>query len=198
MINALRTAAIYPVSLIASVAIMSAACGPEAATAKPAKNLHQLTATTIDGKTKKLSDYKGRVLLVVNTASQCGYTRQYAGLQALYSNMNKAGLEILAFPSNDFGGQEPGTEADIKQFCQTRYKTTFPLFSKVHAKGKQKSPVYQFLTEGGRKQYQGEVRWNFTKFLVDKNGAVIGRYESHVDPNDSALLTDIKKALAQN
>jgi glutathione peroxidase len=182
--------------LFAGCFLLVAACAPEGAQAKPAKSLHDLTVTTIDGKKKNLSDYKGKVVLVVNTASQCGYTRQYAGLQTLYKKMAGKGFEVLAFPSNDFGEQEPGTEAEIKQFCETRYKTTFPLFSKVHATGKQKSSIYRFLTESGAEPFRGDVRWNFTKFLVNKSGQVVGRYESHVDPGDAKLAADIQKSLA--
>ena len=175
---------------------LGTACGAKQPEGKVSSNVHSLTVKTIDGKQQKLSDYKGKVLLVVNTASQCGYTRQYKGLQALYAQLQKSGLEVLAFPSNDFGGQEPGTDTEIKQFCETRYRTTFPLFSKVHATGANKSPLYRLLTEGSPKQYQGDVRWNFTKFLVDKDGAVVGRYESSVSPSDAGLVKDIKKYLA--
>ena len=184
------------IALFIGCLFLGTACAPDTANAKPVTSLHELAVKTIDGKKKNLSDYKGKVVLVVNTASQCGYTRQYAGLQKLYKKMATKGFEVLAFPSNDFGGQEPGTEAEIKQFCESRYKTTFPLFSKVHAVGKQKSPLYRFLTEGGDKKFQGDVRWNFTKFLVDKSGQVIGRYESHVDPEDAKLASDIENSLA--
>ena len=188
-------------TLVSLVTVLTAlalgtACGAKQPEGKVSSNVHSLTVKTIDGKQQKLSDYKGKVLLVVNTASQCGYTRQYKDLQALYSQLQKSGLEILAFPSNDFGGQEPGTDTEIKQFCESRYRTTFPLFSKVHATGAKKSPLYRLLTEASPKQYQGDVRWNFTKFLVDKDGSVVGRYESGVSPSDAGLVKDIKTLLA--
>ena len=183
-----------PVALTLILAIsLSTACGAKPPAATTGGTLHDLSVKTIDGKTKKLSDYKGKVLLIVNTASECGYTRQYAGLQTLYAKMQKSGFEVLAFPSNDFGQQEPGTDSEIKEFCETRYKTTFPLFSKVRAKGKDISPIYRFLTMESAKQFQGDVSWNFTKFLVDKKGHVVGRFESHVSPDASALMSAIEK-----
>ena len=142
--------------------------------------------TDIDGNTVKLSDkYAGKVLFIVNTASKCGYTRQYAELEALYRKYHDEGFEILAFPSNDFGEQEPGSEQEIKEFCSTKFDVTFPLFSKVKVKGDDKTPLYKFLTnKETNPTWGGEIKWNFAKFLVGRDGKVIGRYEPAVKPMD--------------
>ncbi|HVO29318.1 MAG TPA: glutathione peroxidase, partial [bacterium] len=124
-------------------------------------SFHDLTANSLDGKPVKMSDYKGKVLLVVNTASECGFTPQYAGLEKLYEDYKDRGVVVLGFPSNDFGGQEPGTPAQIRAFCDTKYHVQFPLFEKVKTKGAGQSPVYAFLTKG-----HGEPKWNFHKYLV--------------------------------
>jgi len=153
-------------------------------------SLHDLTATTIDLQPQPLSAYKGKVALVVNTASECGYTPQYAGLEQLSREYAGRGLVVLGFPSNDFGGQEPGTEAQIKSFCDTRYKVTFPLFSKVATKGPGQSPVYQFLTSNHE-----PPRWNFHKYLVGKDGQVIRAFGHRVSPEDRELRAAIESAL---
>jgi glutathione peroxidase len=160
-----------------------------------AQSLYDLSATSIDGEPKNLSAYQGKVLLVVNVASQCGYTPQYAGLQKLYTTYHDRGLEVLGFPSNDFGQQEPGTEAEIKHFCSSRFGVSFPLFSKTKVTGPDKDPVYSFLTKstGG-----AEVGWNFEKFLVNRQGLVIGRFPSSVRPDDSRLVGEIEKALSNS
>jgi glutathione peroxidase len=159
----------------------------------PAMSVHAFTVKSNDGKETKLSAYAGKVLLVVNTASECGYTPQYKGLQGLYEAYKGRGLEVLAFPSNDFGAQEPGTDADIKNFCELRYKTRFPLFAKVPVKGAGAVPLYQHLAA----QRGGDVRWNFTKFLVDRQGQVVGRFEPSVAPDSEELKAAVEKALAQ-
>jgi glutathione peroxidase len=155
-------------------------------------SFYDLEATSIDGAPVKLSEYKGKVLLIVNVASRCGYTPQYEGLQNLYNTYRDQGFVVLGFPSNDFGGQEPGTEAEIKAFCSSKFGANFPLFSKVAVVGAAKHPVYQFLTQstGGR-----EVGWNFEKFLVDRSGRVAGRFPSSVAPASSELTTAISAAL---
>ncbi len=154
----------------------------------------------IDGDAVKLHDkYAGKVLLIVNTASKCGYTPQYADLEALYEQYKAKGLEVLAFPSNDFGGQEPGTEAEIKEFCSSKFKVTFPLFSKVVVKGDGKAPLYQYLTDTKtHPETGGEVKWNFTKFLVGRDGKVIARYEPKVKPTDDTVKEAVEKALAED
>jgi len=153
---------------------------------------YDFTLRTIDGVEKALADYRGSVLLIVNTASACGFTPQYAGLEKLHEAYESRGLRVLGFHSNDFGRQEPGTEEEIKTFCSTRYNVTFPLFSKVAVKGPSKHPLYAFLTQAAP---AGEVKWNFAKFLIGKDGNVIARYDSSVTPQDRALLDQIEKAL---
>jgi len=152
-----------------------------------------LAVTTIDGKEKPLSEYAGKVLLIVNVASRCGFTPQYAGLEALYQQYHAQGLEVLAFPCNDYGGQEPGTNEEIVQFCSTKYDVTFPLFEKVRAKGSQQHPLYARLTSVDS---AGDVSWNFEKFLVNKKGEVVERFKSAVKPDAPELVGAIEQALA--
>jgi glutathione peroxidase len=155
-------------------------------------SFHDLTAETIDRKPQPLSAYKGQVLLVVNTASECGATPQYAGLEALWREYKDRGFAVLGFPSNDFGAQEPGTEAEIKTFCDVNYKVTFPLYAKVATKGGAQSPVYKFLTTG-----HGTPKWNFHKYLVGKDGQVVGEFGTQVTPDDPTLRAAIEAALAK-
>jgi glutathione peroxidase len=155
------------------------------------QTLHELTIKNIDGQETSLSKYTGKVCLVVNVASQCGYTPQYKGLEALYQAYNHQGLEILGFPSNDFGAQEPGTEAQIKQFCSTKYDVSFDMFSKVKVTGAEKVDIYKYLTE----TTGNEVQWNFNKFLVDKEGKVVKYYASSVTPDSPELKKDIEALL---
>lgn len=152
----------------------------------------------IDGKDVLLSQYKGKVLLIVNTASQCGYTPQYQGLEALYQQEKARGFEVLAFPANEFGRQEPGTNAEIKTFCKTRYDVSFPLFSKIVVKGEGIHPLYQFLTNPEtNSSFAGEIPWNFTKFLVDRQGRVIARFSPGDEPQSPKVTQAIETALAQ-
>jgi len=150
-----------------------------------------LKTKTLDGAPADLGQYKGKVLLVVNTASACGYTPQYEGLEKLYSEMKDKGVVVLGFPSNDFGGQEPGTPTEIKQFCQLKYKVDFPMFEKVKTKGAGQSPLYKAL---GTK---GEPKWNFHKYLVGKDGTVKGAFPSNVAPESKELRAAIDAALAE-
>ncbi len=145
----------------------------------------------IDGKELDLSKFKGKVVLIVNVASQCGYTPQYKGLQELFDKYEKEGLVVLGVPANDFGKQEPGTEAEIKEFCTTNYKVKFPLTSKVVVKGPDKTELYKILTATGG----GEVGWNFEKFLIGRDGKVVNRYKSAVSPDSDELVKAIKTAL---
>jgi glutathione peroxidase len=149
----------------------------------------------IDGKDVALMEYKGKVALVVNTASKCGYTGQYEGLEKLYKTYQTKGLVVLGFPSNDFLSQEPGTNEEIAKFCKFNFGVTFPLFEKNPVKGKEKQPVYQFLTSAYKGKPSGEVGWNFEKFLVDKSGNVVARFKSSVKPNDSELIKKIEELL---
>jgi glutathione peroxidase len=155
-----------------------------------ANNVHEFTLNSIDGKPAPLSAYKGKVLLMVNVASQCGYTPQYTGLESLYRKYKDQGLVVLGFPANNFGSQEPGSDAEIKQFCSRKFDVTFPMYSKISVKGSDAAPLYQFLEEKG-----GPVKWNFTKFLVDGNGNVIKKFESGVGPESPELVSEVEKAL---
>ncbi|MDE2293777.1 MAG: glutathione peroxidase [Elusimicrobia bacterium] len=155
--------------------------------------IHDYEAKTIDGQPKKLSDYRGKVLLIVNTASECGYTPQYAGLQALYEKYAAKGFEVLAFPANEFGAQEPGTDAQIKAFCSTKFRTTFPLFSKVVVKGPGIHPLYSYLTM--KSPFPGEVPWNFAKFLVGKDGAVKARFTPDDEPLSETVTSKVEELL---
>ena len=161
------------------------------ATAMFAASVHDYTLNSIDGQPAPLSAYKGKVLLLVNVASKCGYTPQYTGLEALYQKYKDRGLVVIGFPANNFGAQEPGTNDEIKAFCTRNYNVTFPMYAKVSVKGDDKTPLYQFLTD----KTGGEVKWNFTKFLVDKNGGVVTRFESKVTPESPELTTAIEQAL---
>jgi len=163
-----------------------------------ATSVHEFTMTSIDGKPAPFSQYKGKVVMVVNVASKCGYTPQYAGLQGLYEKYKDKGFVIVGVPANNFGGQEPGTNEEIQAFCSRTYNVTFPLTAKVSVKGDDKTPLYQYLTDPtSNSATGGEVRWNFTKFLVDKNGKVIARFESKVTPESPEVAAAIEKALAQ-
>ncbi len=157
------------------------------------KNIYAFSAKTIDGKDLELSQFKGKTLLVVNTASRCGFTPQYDGLEKLYEKYKSRGFEILGFPANNFMWQEPGNDAEIKQFCSLKYKVTFPMFSKISVKGKDIHPLYQFLTkESG---FNGDVSWNFNKFLVDSSGSVVARFDSKVDPMSPDLIKKLESIL---
>lgn len=156
-----------------------------------ASSVHEFSMTTIDGKPAPLSAYKGKVVLFVNVASKCGYTPQYTGLQSLYEKYKDKGLVIVGVPANNFGSQEPGTNEEIKTFCSRNYNVTFPMMSKVSVKGSDITPLYGYLTQTG-----GEVKWNFTKFLVDKDGKVVSRFESKVTPDSTEMASAIEKALA--
>jgi glutathione peroxidase len=164
---------------------------------KPASVL-DVRVKDIDGQDVDLSQYKGQVLLIVNTASQCGYTPQYQGLEALYGKFKAKGFEVLAFPANEFGRQEPGTDQEIKTFCKTRYDVTFPLFSKIVVKGEGIHPLYQFLTNPeSDPKFAGEIPWNFTKFLVDRKGQVIARFAPKDEPESPKVTQAIEAALAE-
>jgi len=153
--------------------------------------------TDIDGKPVDLKQYKGKVVMIVNVASKCGYTPQYTGLEATYKKYEKQGFVILGFPANNFGHQEPGTNDEIKTFCSSKYEVTFPMMSKISVAGEDQAPLYKWLTS---KQTAGDfgfpIGWNFTKFLVDRNGNLIARWESKVKPEDAQVTQEIEKALA--
>jgi glutathione peroxidase len=151
---------------------------------------------TIDGETVDLEDFEGKVVLVVNVASECGLTPQYNGLQAMYDKYKDKGFVVLAFPCNQFGSQEPGSEAEIKQFCSTKYNVNFPMFSKVEVNGENAAPMYKFLTEKDLKPVgSGKVSWNFEKFLIDRDGQAIGRFSPRTAPSDPELVKAIEAEL---
>jgi glutathione peroxidase len=154
--------------------------------------ISDIAVKTMDGQEQQLKAYAGKVLLIVNVASYCGYTSQYAGLQKLYEKYKAQGLEVLAFPCNDYGMQEPDANEKIQQFCSTRFGVTFPLFDKVHARGAEQHPLYAKLTQTEPK---GDVSWNFEKFLIGKDGAVAGRFKSGVGPEAPELVSAIEEAL---
>ena len=159
------------------------------------RNVHSYAMESIYGESIKLSQYKGKALLIVNTASRCGFTRQYASLEKLYQQYKDRGLEILAFPANNFGGQEPGTNEQIQQFCSTKFRTTFPLFAKSSVKGKDINPLYKYLTE--KSPYSGPIQWNFNKFLISPDGEVVARYGSPVDPLSERLVSKLESILPE-
>ena len=162
-----------------------------------ASSVHEFTLNSIDGHPAPLQAYKGKVLLLVNVASRCGYTPQYKGLEAVYRKYKDQGLVVAGFPANNFGAQEPGTNEEIKTFCSRTYDVTFPIYAKVSVKGEDKTPLYQFLTDKeANPATGGEIRWNFTKFLVDRNGKVIARFESKAEPESAEMTGAIEKALA--
>ena len=173
----------------------------ERAAAKPAPtggtvqapSLYDFTVLTIDGETRSLGDYRGRTVLIVNTASRCGFTPQYESLEALYQQYKARGLEVLAFPANDFMGQEPGSNAEIKSFCSQRYHTSFPLFAKISVKGKQMAPLYRWLTQDS--PFPGDIPWNFTKFVVGPDGKVAARFGPQTDPRSKEVTGLLEKLL---
>jgi glutathione peroxidase len=157
---------------------------------------HDFEMKTIDGEPARLADYKGKVLLVVNVASRCGLTPQYKGLEALYRELKDRGFEVLGFPCNDFGAQEPGTEDQIKSFCSLNYDVSFPLFSKIHVKGSEQAPLYAFLTKTPTQpDGPGDIAWNFAKFLIGKDGQVVARFSPSADPTSSEVRGKIEEAL---
>ncbi len=163
-----------------------------------ATSIHEFTPRAIDGRAAPLAAYKGKVVLVVNVASKCGFTPQYAGLEALFQKYKERGLVVLGFPSNDFLWQEPGTNGEIADFCKRKYGVTFPLFSKVSVRGSDSEPLYRFLTDKeANPSTGGMIMWNFTKFLVDGNGKVIGRFGPRTEPGAPELIDAVERALRQ-
>jgi len=162
-----------------------------------AAGFYNFTLNSIDGKPAPLADYKGKVVLVVNVASQCGYTPQYSALESIYEKYKDQGFVILGFPANNFGAQEPGTNEEIKTFCTRKYSVTFPIYAKVSVKGDDRTPLYGYLTTQANPAVAGEIKWNFTKFLVDRNGNVVKRFEPDVTPDSPEVIAAIEKALKQ-
>ena len=184
-------------TLLLSLPLVAATLSAGAAAQGTPVSVYDFKVKTIDGQEASLAEYKGKALLIVNTASQCGFTPQYAGLEALYEKYKDKGLVVLAFPSNDFGGQEPGSNAEIKKFCELKYKTTFPLFGKVDVKGESAAPLYKYLTGLPGKQ-GGPITWNFNKFLVAPDGTVVEHFDSKTDPVGTTLTQKVEQVLPKS
>lgn len=185
-----RTAAI---ALLVCAAVAAAATTRSTGGRPVTRDIYGFTVRANDGTERSLAAYRGKALLVVNTASRCGFTPQYEGLEKLAQRYRARGFEVLAFPANDFLGQEPGTDAEIRSFCSLKYGNTFPLFSKIHVKGKDIAPLYAWLTR--ESPFPGDVSWNFAKFLVDPTGKVVARFEPKTDPLEAKLVAAVEAAL---
>ena len=168
---------------------------PNAPATQPSVSPLTFTVKDIDKKEYDLGQLKGKVVMIVNVASKCGLTKQYTGLEKLYRTYKDRGLVIVGFPANNFNSQEPGTEEEIKSFCSTKYDVTFPMMSKISVKGDDQHALYDLLTHKTPSEFQGEIGWNFTKFLVDRNGNVFARFASKTTPEDQQLVAAIEKAL---
>jgi glutathione peroxidase len=160
-----------------------------------ASGIYSFTLNSIDGKPAPLADYKGKVVMIVNVASQCGYTPQYSALEAIYEKYKDQGFVILGFPANNFGAQEPGTNEEIKTFCTRKYSVTFPMYAKISVKGDDQAPLYAYLTKETGAGISGDIKWNFTKFLIDRNGKVVQRFEPAVTPDSKEVTAGIEKQL---
>jgi glutathione peroxidase len=160
-----------------------------------ASGIYGFTLNSIDGKPAPLADYKGKVVMIVNVASQCGYTPQYSALEAIYEKYKDQGFVILGFPANNFGAQEPGTNEEIKTFCTRKYSVTFPMYAKISVKGDDQAPLYAFLTKDTGTGISGDIKWNFTKFLIDRSGKVVQRFEPAVTPDSKEVTAAIEKQL---
>ncbi len=170
---------------------------PSPTSAPPERSVHEFTLKNIDGQDVKLDQYKGKVVMIVNTASRCGLTSQYEGLQKIYDTYKDKGFVVLGFPANNFMGQEPGTEAEIKEFCTLNYKVSFPMFAKVSVKGTDQHPLYTFLThKDTNPEFSGDIGWNFEKFVLDKNGTTIARFSPRTLPDAPEVIAAIEKGLA--
>lgn len=175
-------------TLIASLIAMTAI-------AASAQSIYDIKLKDIDGKDTTLAAYKGKPVLIINVASKCGYTKQYSGLEATYQKYKAQGFAVLGFPCNQFGGQEPGTNEEIKQFCSSKFNVTFPLFDKIEVNGANRHPLYVALA-GKDSPFPGDIKWNFNKFLVGKDGKIIKRFDSKVTPDSEELTKAIEAALA--
>jgi len=187
--------AVYGVMRVRTVLGADVVKDPAAPDTKAASPL-DFTMKDIDGKDLNLADYKGKVVMIVNVASKCGFTPQYKGLEALYEKYKDKGFVILGFPANNFKSQEPGTDAQIKQFCTATYNVSFPMFSKISVKGDDQAPLYKLLTsKDANGDFAGDIGWNFTKFLVGKDGKVYARFGSSTKPDDAKVVEAIEKGL---
>ena len=176
-------------SLLMGLSLMTAAFS------HASTSIYDFTLPSIDGKSMPLSGFKGKVILLVNVASRCGYTPQYSALESIYEKYKDQGFVILGFPANNFGQQEPGTNEEIKTFCSRKYNVTFPMYGKVSVKGDDETPLYSYLTKDANPSVAGEIKWNFTKFLVDRSGRVVQRFESKIAPDSPEVVGAIEKLL---
>lgn len=194
------------IAVILAVAVVAIAGGayklgfilnPSPSTPTPERSMYEFTMKNIDGQDVKLDAYKGKVVMVVNVASKCGYTPQYEGLEALYEKHKDKGFVILGFPANNFMGQEPGTEAEIKEFCSSKYHVTFPMFAKISVKGTDQHPLYNYLTnKATNPEFAGDITWNFNKFLIDRSGKIVARFSSDDTPESAEVSAAVEKYLA--
>ena len=192
-----RTSMTLVLGLMSLIVIAGVAIGQTKTGGKVPEVLN-FTMNSLGGQPVNLSKYQGRVVLIVNTASECGYTYQYEGIQALHKKYASQGLSVLGFPSNDFGQQEPGTNAEIQQFCKANYGVEFDMFSKIDVLGESKAPLYRFLTsKSTNPQWAGDVSWNFEKFLIDREGRIVGRFLSAVEPMSAEVTGAVESALAK-
>jgi glutathione peroxidase len=183
---------------VRNLAIVLTLCVAGVCMATPSTSVYNFTLKSIDGQPVSLSSYHGKVLLLVNVASKCGYTPQYAGLESLYEKYKDRGLVIVGIPANNFAAQEPGTNEEIKKFCSNRYNVTFPMMAKVSVVGEDKTPLYVFLTDKSvNPQIGGEIKWNFTKFLFDRNGKPVERFEPAVTPESPQVTAAVESALGK-
>ncbi len=159
-------------------------------------SIYEFKPTNINGKETSLSEFEGDVLLIVNTASECGYTPQYEGLQALQQKYSEKGFNVLGFPANNFGGQEPGTDEEIKKFCKVNYDVSFPMFSKLSVKGSDQHPLFKYLTNADNPDFTGQIKWNFEKFLISKDGTLLRRFQSATEPESDEITKAIEQALS--
>src|SRR5499427_10879347 len=184
--------------IVASLTMLAVVAGAQTKSGGKVSDVLNFTMNTITGQLVNLSNYSGKVVLIVNTVSQCGFTYQYEGLQKLHKKYAAQGLSILGFPSNDFGAQEPGSDAEIQQFCKSNYGVQFDMFSKVKVLGRDKVPLFQHLTSSATNpKFPGEIDWNFEKFLIGRDGQIIGRFKSPVEPQSRELTGAIEAALAK-
>jgi glutathione peroxidase len=183
--------------IIISIAVLAA--GIVLAATAPARGVLDFSLADISGQETPLAQFQGKVLLLVNTASKCGLTPQYKALEEVYKRYQDRGLVVVGFPANDFLGQEPGTNAQIKEFCLINYGVSFPMFAKISVRGKNIHPLYKFLVDKETNpRFAGKISWNFTKFLVDRQGQVVARFEPRTVPDDPAVIAAIEKALQAN
>jgi len=189
---------IFQLALLAVFALFVALRSPAATLqAKFDPGVYQFKVQDINNRSVDLASYRGKVLLIVNTASYCGYTSQYKSLQKTYTIFKDQGFAVLGFPSNDFGRQEPGSNKEIKDFCELNYKVSFPMFSKVVVSGNQKAALFKYLTEDSGLEFKRSIDWNFEKFLVSRNGQLIARFKSQVDPQSDEMLAAISHAIKE-